>query len=208
VTSLRSLVEATLHPSLSESVSFRYAIASKEPDRLRIDVLPLEGAYTLGMIVVRPEGATVVDTNERTFSEASDADDLLQRFLGLQGVTPAVVKALLTRELPPLDCDDVAAYGPVDGAYTLVDSRHHVAWSIQDGSSRIQAVELLDFSNEKVEAQAALQGNADGAPEINFSIYVPTRAKAQMIVRKLSLQKEIPDALFDVAIPSGYRRQN
>lgn len=206
VTSLRSLVEATLRPSYSESVSFRYAIASKEPERLRIDVLPLEGAYTLGMIVVRPEGATVIDTNEQTFSEAADADELLERFLGLQGVTPAVVKALLTRDVPPLQCTDVTAYRSNDGGVTLVDARHHVAWFLDQDSKRIQAVELLDSSNEKIEARAEIQGDALSAPEIHFSIYAPTRATAQMMVRKLTLQKEIPDALFDVAIPSGYRR--
>jgi hypothetical protein len=206
VTSLRSLVEATLRPSYSESVSFRYAIASKEPEQLRIDVLPLEGAYTLGMIVVRPEGATVIDTHEQTYSQAADADELLERFLGLRGVTPAVVKALLTREVPLLQCADVTAYGSPDGAITLVDARHHVAWILEGDSKRIHAVELLDSLNEKIEARAEILGRAETTPEIHFSIYAPTQATAQMVVRKLTLQKEIPDTLFDVAIPSGYRR--
>lgn len=208
VSSLRALIEATLHPSRSESVSFRYGVVSKEPGLLRIDVLPLEGAYTLGMIVVRPEGATVIDTQEQKFSEATDAEDLLQRFLGLRGLTPSVIQALVTRQVPELRCEEVAVYRSANMTSTLVDTRHHVAWEIDTTSRLVQAVQLLDVDNERVEARAEIVGTAQQNPEIRFSVYVPISTSAEMAVRKLSLNPPVSDQLFHVQVPRGYQRED
>jgi hypothetical protein len=181
---------------------------SKGPDLLRIDVLPLEGAYTLGMIVVRPDGATLIDTNEQKFSEATDADDLLQRFLGLHGLTPSVVKGMLTRQVPQFRCEEVSVYGSADALFTLVDTRHHVAWEIDGVSRVVRAVQLLDINNERVEARAEIVAPEGRNAEIHFSIYKPISTSAQMIVRKLSLNPTVPDELFRVAVPSGYQREH
>jgi hypothetical protein len=207
LSSIRALIEATLHPSRSESVSFRYGVVSKEPGRLRIDVLPLEGAYTLGMIVVRPGGATVIDTQQQIYSEATDADDLLQRFLGLRGLTPSVVQALVTRQVPKLRCEEVAVYSSENSTYTLVDRRHHVAWEIDDTSGLVQAVQLLDVDNERVEARAEIRATPQQSPEIHLAVFVPVSTSADMVVRKLSLNSPVTDELFDIPIPRGYRRE-
>jgi outer membrane lipoprotein-sorting protein len=208
LSSLRALIEATLHPSRTESVSFRYGVVSKQPGLLRIDVLPLEGAYTLGMIVVRPEGATVIDTQEQKYSEATEADDLLQRFLGLRGLTPSVIQALVTRQVPKLRCEEVAVYRAANTTYTFVDTRHHVAWEIDATSRLIEAVQLLDVDNERVEARAEIAVTAQQNPEIRFSVYVPISTSAEMVVRKLSLNPPVSDQLFNVQVPRGYQRDD
>jgi hypothetical protein len=63
VNSLSALVEATVSRS-GESASLRYAVLSRNPDRLRIDMLPTEGALTLGILTAREGRAVLLDAQE------------------------------------------------------------------------------------------------------------------------------------------------
>lgn len=208
VSSLRAVVEATVRSSDSESASFRYGIASKEPAKLRIDVLPMEGAYTLGLIVIREKGAILIDTNNREFAEGQNADELLRRFLGLQGLTRQVIISLVTGTLPTETCRHAQLFEDASAIATFLDPDRHVVWGVDATSGEIHRVEILNEDNNRVEARAEVSSSAVVPRQISLSIFDPVSASASMVARKVNINVTVPDTLFEVPIPSGYRRND
>jgi hypothetical protein len=206
VRSARALVNATVRAG-SDVASLRYAIVTKEPERMRIDLLPLEGAYTLGLLVVNRDGATLIDTTNQTFAKESDAEKLTREFVGLPGLTPEVVLALVTGQLPPLSCLSSEVFRGKDGTVMIRDRESRIVWEVASDSSMIKSAQILSQSGERVEASVTVRGGDVGFPTVDFSVFSPASASAEMIVRKLTLNKDIPDELFSVPIPSGYSRQ-
>lgn len=205
VRSARALVYATVR-SGSEAVSLRYAVVTKEPNKMRIDLLPLEGAYTLGLLVVGADGATVIDTTNRTFSADKNAEKLTREFVGLPGLTPEAVLALLTGRLPPLSCSAPQVFKGNDGVMMIRDGASRIVWEVDQDSAAIIGAQMLHPSGENIEAQAEIRVGDGGLPLVLFSVYSPAAATAEMVVRKLTLNREIPDDLFKVAVPAGYSR--
>jgi hypothetical protein len=206
VRSARALVNATVRAG-NDVASLRYAIVAKEPGRMRIDLLPLEGAYTLGLLVVTREGATLIDTTNQTFAKEMDAEKLTREFVGLPGLTPEVVVALVTGQLPALSCSSSEVFRGKDGQVMIRDRGSRIVWEVVSDSSAIKSAHILSQSGERVEALVGIRDGEVGFPTVDFSVFSPATASAEMIVRKLTINKEIPDDLFNVAVPSGYSRQ-
>lgn len=202
---LRAMVEATVQVGSHESVSFRYGIVHKEPSMMRIDVLPLEGAYTLGLFTLKDGTARFIDTQERTYAEESSADTLLEHFLGLRGLSPRVVLALLERQVPELACERVAVFVNQKNS-VILDPVDHLAWTVDGVSPRLESVAILDSSNEVIEARASITSSPSGYPTIGIMVYAPTSASAHLLIKKMTPNPEVPDRIFEVPIPSGYRR--
>lgn len=206
IRSARALVHATIRAG-GDVASIRYAIVAKEPGRIRIDLLPLEGAYTLGLLVVTRDEATLIDATNQTFARESDAERLTEEFVGLPGLTPEVVLALVTGQLPPLSCQSAEVYRGSDGTIMVRDGESRIVWEVLSGSNTIKSAHILNQSRQRVEALARIQMGDSGFPSVDFSVFSPATASAEMLVRKLTINKDIPDDLFNVAVPSGYSRQ-
>ena len=102
IESLRSLAESTISHS-GDSISFRYVIVTREPKDLRIDLLPMEGAFTLGLLVTQGEQILLLNTQDKTYLETEDRAAVLERELSAEVEEPLET---------PLDLDD----GVVDSA--------------------------------------------------------------------------------------------
>jgi hypothetical protein len=87
------------------------------------------------------------------------------------------------------------------------DSESRIVWEIGLESNFIKSAHILDQSGERVAALAKVRMGEAGFPTVDFSVYSPATAFAEMSVRKLTINKDIPDELFSVAVPSGYARQ-
>ena len=150
----RALLDTTLVTTDRESFSFRYAVASKQPERLRVDLLPAEGAYTLGLLVVSNAGSLVIDSQAKTFASGCDVNAVSERFFALQGVTPDLIQALVTGRISGVRCESVQAYRLGDGHLLLVDAVTQRAWDVDERSGRVGEVTLLDTSLARIQAQA------------------------------------------------------
>jgi len=207
VRSFRALADATVASSDNESASFRYAIAGKSGDRLRIDVLPQEGAFTLAMITVRGEQALFLDTQARRAIEGCSVAQVLERLLGLEGMTPAAVEALVVGQAPPLECSRVTAYHPREERVLFVDSSESIAWEINEATGTLASVSFLDSQRTKVTADAHRSIAVDGQTIITVNVHKPAQAIANMSIVKFSKNSDINESLFEVAIPAGYERE-
>ncbi len=197
---LRALVNATLTHN-DESVSFRYAIASQGLDRIRIDVLPIEGAFTLAILVVNDGKATLLETQNREAFVGSDPATLLERLLGLEGISTKEVRALLTAKLPPLECSTVRVYPVSADRVILVEEKGQAAWTVSRSSGVLSKLQVVDQDAERILLEAEL---SEVPRSIALHIYSPARALGALAVEKLSEPPTIPDSIFEVSIPRSY----
>jgi hypothetical protein len=172
-------------------------------------MLPLEGAFTLGILVVKDGRTVLLDAQEKTYSTASDEAQLLEAFLGLEGVTRSVIVGLVTGVLPPIDCSSARVYRESDGSVSIVDGSSQVVWHLSTQTVLVKGVHILDRSGRRVQISAereALQGSA-GLVNVRLSIYRPLEAQAEMLVKKLSIDPPLSESLFAVAIPPSYSQR-
>jgi hypothetical protein len=187
-----------------EKYSFRYVIALKEPDKLRIDILPTEGAFTLGMLVSSGTGATVIDTQNKTYSTADNVDLLVSRFLGIEGLTRSTIVGLVSGTLPPIDCSKVRVYSGNDAALVYDEDRHTV-WAVHPDSGQLSSVQVLDEEGSRVQVECSFPiGESEAANLIELRVYEPVRLGGTLAITRPVVPKPMSDALFQVKIPPSY----
>jgi hypothetical protein len=204
VTSLRALVDATVSRS-DESASFRYVIIGSGSDRFRIDMLPVEGAFTLGILVVRDGETLLLDAQEKTYTRTPNESELLEMFLGLGGITRNVIVGLVTGILPPIDCSSVRVYLRGDGALSISEGASTIVWHLRPDTFVIDGLELLDRGGRRVQISAEREAaSPEGLPAVHLKIFKPLEARVEMLVKKLSIDPQLSEALFTVAVPKSY----
>ena len=205
IESVRVLADATIS-SVAERASFRYVVVSKEPASFRVDVLPMNGAFTLGLLVSHDGRALWLNSQERTYAEDRDERRLVAEYLGLRGVSRETAVALMTGILTTLSCSDVTIYEVGSGDRILVDQRAHVAWRVRGETSEIVSARVLDSEGEVVEMEAIVDGAHDKAPRaLSLEIFSPARARVDLELTKVVVNPKLSDRLFEVNPPSTYR---
>lgn len=197
----RALLEATLKTSDEEAYSFRYAIVGRPPTDMRVDILPREGAFTLGLMTVHAGHAVMLDTQTKTYRIGCDPSRLFERFFGLQGVSLELVRALIQGRVVGLECRAAQVYRTQEGRIVIVDTARHYAWEIDESTHALVAVDLLDESLAKVYVHAERQYSPD---VIHMSVFKPISASAEMIIKKLAYNPTFSVDPFVVTVPSEY----
>lgn len=204
IESVRVLADATIS-SVAERASFRYVVVSQEPSNFRVDVLPLNGAFTLGLLVAHEGKALWLNSQERTYSEDRDERRLVAEYLGLRGVSRETAVALMTGVLPKLSCPDVTVYEAEDGDKIIVDQRAHVAWRLNGATSEIMSARVLDPKGDVVEMEASVAPSEGKDPRsLALEIFSPGRAHVDLSLTKVVLNPTLSERLFEVTPPANY----
>ena len=202
--SFRALLDATLVDPRGDTHSFRYAVVSRETGDLRVDLLPQEGAYTLGLLVVRGGEALCIDPNSKRFVQGCDPDQVFEKFFGLKGMTPDIVRALITARMPKISCDAVHTYENLVGSVQIVESSPPRAWTLDAVTGSVRQVAVLDERGASVLAHAEIVQGAGYS--IVIKIFKPVQAHATLNVARFVRNPRIADTLFVVPIPADYER--
>lgn len=207
ITSLRVLADATVS-SDSERATFRYVVLSKEPSSFRVDVLPVNGALTLGLLVAHQGKAVWLDTQEKTYAESADEGSLVAEYLGLKGVSRKTAVALLTGTLPPLSCSSVRLYQLPDGDRLFVDDKARAAWRVKGNSSSPVSLQVLDESGDGVVMEATFGAGQDGSGNsgVTLEVFSPARARVELALARVVYDPPLGDQLFEVRPPRDYAR--
>lgn len=206
VTSLRVLADATVF-SDSERATFRYVILSKEPSSFRVDVLPVNGALTLGLLVAHQGKAVWLDAQEKTFAESADEGELVAEYLGLKGVSRKTVVALLTGTLPPLSCANVRLYQLPSGDRLFVDDQAKAAWRVKETSATPLSLQVLDDSGDGVVMEATFAGGRDSSENgVTLEVFSPARARVDLDLARVVYDPPLSDQLFQIKPPRDYTR--
>jgi hypothetical protein len=204
VESFRALLDATVVDPRGDTHSFRYAVVARGAGDLRVDLLPQEGAYTLGLLVVRDGEALCIDPNSKRFVQGCEPDAIFERFFGLEGITPDVVRALITAHVPKISCDAVQTYQTRGGEIQLVETTTPRAWTLDYATGRVRQVAVLDESGSSVLAKAEIPHGAGDS--IVIEIFKPVPAHATLNIARFVSNPKIADTLFVVPIPADYER--
>lgn len=206
IKSIRVLADATVS-SESERASFRYVVLSKDPDSFRVDVLPVNGAFTLGILVAHGDKALWLDAQEKTYAEDNDERRLMTEYLGLRGVSRETAVAMVTGVLPTLPCSHVRLFQLHGGDRLFVDDESHVAWRVRGDSTELAALQVLDQSGHGVEVEGTYARTQPGSlGGVTLAIFAPARAKVEMTLTRVVKNPELNDQLFEVRPPRDYRR--
>ncbi len=207
VTSFRSMAESTVTSGRS-SVSFRYVIVARNPDSLRIDLLPPEGAFTLGMLIAQGSDVRVINTQEKTYSRQSgDAAAALEQFLGLRGISPKVVEGLVTGVPPLFDCSQAVAFEEPNGTTIVIDERDRVAWTVSTEGARVRAFHVLERQEDSVRMEGMLYYSRGQSPSsMSLSVFDPREAHGVVLFKRITLNPPIADEVFEVSVPESYAR--
>jgi hypothetical protein len=145
-----------------------------------------------------------LDPGNKRFVQGCQPEDVFEKFFGLKGITPEVVRALITERLPALPCDSVQTYQSNSHLLQMVESRTPRAWTIDGDSGRVQGVTVLDTDETTVLARAEVETGAQRS--ILIEIFKPVHAHATLTIAKYSSNPSITDALFSVSIPADYEQ--
>jgi len=204
--SLRALAHATIS-SDSERASFRYVVLSKEPSSFRVDVLPENGAFTLGLLVARDGKALWLDAQERVYAENSDERRLIAEYLGLRGVSREAAVALMTGSLPQLSCQHVRLYELPDGDHLFVDDNARIAWRTKGDSTDLISLQVLDEQGSSVEMEGRFSPAQGGSePGVALEVFAPARARVEISLARLTRNPKLSEHLFEVQPPHDYKR--
>jgi len=197
---MRALIGATLKHG-DDALSFRYALASVGSEKMRIDVLPLEGAMTLGLLVIRDGNATLLDTQRREATVESDPDALLEELIGLRGLTTQNVVGLVSARMPTLRCESVAVYPTPNDQLIVVEKNSHSAWYVDARTRRVSRLQVLDEDDAEVLLEALISPRLDA---IDLKVYSPLSAEGELTIERLVEDPVISDSVFNVSVPASY----
>ena len=207
IESLRSLAESTISHS-GDSISFRYVIVTREPKDLRIDLLPMEGAFTLGLLVTQGEHILLLNTQDKTYLETEDRAAVLERFLGIRGITREMIIAIVSGIAPHFDCSQVEILQGQDGESVAIDRVQHVAWDLAGNTGRVSAFYILNNEHDTIESQGALYYSGNASPSsMSLALYQPLEAQGIMLFKKVVINPVIADEIFTIAVPGDYSEE-
>lgn len=206
--STRALVEAVMVSKKHGSSSFRYALAQKDSLNTRIDILPPEGAFTLGIFVVREGKASFVDVAQKTYRSDCQPEDLYQEFFHLEGLSPQLIIALLTGN-PSIDsCQDVQVYDSGDAkTITLLEPSRHLAWNIDSDNGVLVGIDILSDDNKRVLVRAKRRESRLGLPLVAMDVFEPLEMTIELRASRLNKGAPISSNLFLLHIPRSYKRE-
>lgn len=204
IESLRVLADATISHG-SEKLAFRYVVLSKELSKFRIDVLPPQGAFTLGLLVADEHGAVWMNPQEKTFVRASDERTLVGEYLGLPGISRGTAVALMSGVLPPSVCADVRLFEMQNKDLLFVDDTSHTAWRVEGRTPKLRELQILDSDGTSVDVRATYEAFISARPSrINLDVFSPATAQVSLAIIKSVINPSLNEQLFSVEPPAGY----
>jgi len=201
VNSFRGLIRSELYVDDSR-ISLRYITAFKSPDKFRFELLPEIGAFTLALIVSQGGMTTAMDVHSKEVIKThTNGDELLQKAVGLQGISIDIVRALLTGAAPVNDCSATTIDKLTDSLEWIRTPSSTAIWEVESVSGKISRFYVLDEDRERIlyEGLRSLDGD-----NVELKTYDPVRARVYLKFENVSINAPVKDSLFQVFIPDDY----
>lgn len=218
LSSIRALYDGRV-VSGSERQRLRYAVIIGESGQLRIDLLPSQGAFALGILVVSSEGkAKLIDSTNKQVFIADDPLIVEKRFFGGLGIDAEVVKGLITGVLPQNQCGSGNAQLYSDqqqNSFILSRSRGNFRylWQLSSKDNAIQGVGIYDVFNERPVIEGVVEEWDSRPLNAERIVRLPKRLKMRefrsgaeitLIRMQENLTSKMSPSTFDLPTPAGY----
>lgn len=206
VASFRGLFKTSARRGEGAS-SFRQAIVFEQPDSVRIEALPPQGAVTLHLLVSHEGRVTVVIPGERRAIRGRSSTALFRQYLDLP-FREAELMALISGrvERATFEAQSEVRCGKDLCAVRRTDGRY--VWRFERQSGRLISVSIRDplKLSERVRVHYGGYHEFDGVtvPK-QLTLELPQdRVVIAMDAVMVRVNQPIQSALFEVAVPSDY----
>lgn len=181
--SFRALYRARID-SGNRTSTLRYGLAFKYPNRLKLDVLPLNGAYALASLVDDGRGVIYREGGKRT-EEFSDSREAILKYFGLP-LSSTEAAAILSRKIPGLSSGFVCY--SASGSVCVDSAAAKVAFFNEEGE--LTSFELRNKELTRIFLKASYQGQ-------DLDIWLPKESvRVELIQIQRKADDAIPDSLF------------
>ncbi len=211
IRSLRLLTDVQVTHD-DERVDLRYVFLFEQPDRLRIEVLPRIGAYTLSLLVARAGETLYLDQNEKRAYRGLSDGSLVFKFLKV-ALRESDLMALLVGRVPArylspgLEHFSSVRETVDGGSYILSSLQGEITFLLDSKTLLLKEVYLLGLSGEVVAHVRYGDENEQGGAKIPGAFSIELFKYDVLMNFKASnfkLNQNIPEKLFEATVPGDY----
>ncbi len=195
-----------------EGGALRHAIVLAQPDRLRIDTLAPNTAYTLGLFLAVGQHILYIDPSEKTAYEG-EGERLVQKAVGVPLSASELSSYIVGRvpvELLERGLSEGKLQGYADDAgIVLVWDDFRYYWRIDPASLLLQEVQIRKPFSRKVvlgiDYDRTMPADGVAVPQ-SYRMTMPSNdVVVELNFTSVSVNAPVPEAVFNVAVPAGYK---
>lgn len=208
--SARAEIEAALHREI-----LRYAIVFSRPDDLRVEVFPTSANYTLSLLVANDGKVTFIDSVNRQAVVTQSGEELIRSYFFIPAGEEDLM-SLIAGRMPRRFIERAFEPGrgrvvenPDKGTIEIVRGDFEDYWLLDAKTLDIREVQLRNAFDSEVELHLKF-----GEYQVTDGVRLPTSIELRLpsenatitfTYNKVTLNPELPNALFSVRVPAGYQ---
>lgn len=190
-----------------EQHNLRLAFVNREPGFSRVEILPLRGALSMGIVVIKQgEGIALIPPDNRAFKGSSERR-LLEEIMPGFAFSMRELITVLMGEIPESSCLENKDYrwtfaGNKDVIVTRKDESG--AWLLRGGTGVSRYLRRDDLSPASPMYIDIGERNTAGIPESIIVTMPSVDTVVSMRLEQGMINIPVSDRPFEVAIPEGY----
>ncbi len=213
LTSFKGLAKASITQDGDKGL-IRYAVVFDKPDRLRLEMLPLTGFYTLSLLVVNDSKAVMLDTQEKVANTSSDSLTLLKKLLGVP-LKASDMMSFFACRLPSEILDSLASStetrvfrDPATQSYLIFSKNNQYVFRVDERTGLLREAQLHEMYSDDLSMtlgfdEPVSSGTVTICNQVRFAL--PQHAvEIEFNFQSLSMNQKPSPTVFTVDIPSGY----
>jgi hypothetical protein len=207
IESLRLLFEVEAR-RFEEGSQFRLALVETHWDHVRVDSLPMQSSYTLGIVVSTPREAFALDVQKKEYVRSSSDRAVVERVWPGFSVSRAELLAILTGRMQSGTCrNSIVLLGKEEGeGYLLSELSSESLWEVGTDLTIRRAVIKGDRSPAFPLYVTLDRENASDPFPSSIRITSPsTNVTVTLLVRRVKINEPVREETFQPVIPSDYR---
>jgi hypothetical protein len=192
----------------------RQILVFAEPVRFRIEALPLNGAYTLSLVVADSEKVIALDPEEKTARQGAPNSGMLRKVLNIP-LNEDELMALLAGRIPARYLSDLTQTDSLQvyqdemaGRFFILSNNQSAFFELDARTGTLLTVEFRDRFSDKVSLRLEYSApqTVDGVPiPTQLLVSIPRDSLTISLgYSNVSLNRDYPAQLFSVSIPDGY----
>lgn len=215
INSLRLLAHAKVKAG-GETNTLRYAVVLKKPDSLRIEALPINAFYSLGILVANGKVVRAIDPGAKTVEEGDPTASFIRSRIGIPAA-PGELMSYVTATIPSEVLQNAERNGTLKfyreaGGETAVGmiGNFDYYWIQSIDTGEILTLERWDQSERPIlkvlYSEYQTSSKLRFPQNIDISI-IPEDAEVALKISSVSLNPDIKELVFNPDIPSDYHAE-
>jgi len=189
----------------------RYVIVYRAPNSLHLEVLPVQGAYALALVVQNGESVTALDTVNTRVWHGSDLGQVLGQVMPALPIGFNEIVALIKGSLPNGACrldNRMIQFYQDQNTFSVLLPRAGSLWQLRRSDLLLTAFNVSDKYSENVVMEGEIKAFSEtGGFLLPGEVHLTSplvSTEADLTVTRVRVNEELGDQLFTVQVPGDY----